>query len=68
MGAPLVVGKQPVMGDLPHLIQILKQVTAQHLLAVSSVEPFNKIILVRLARLDIANLDSLTLTPVDKDL
>ncbi len=62
------MGSLFVVSDLAHLVKILEEVTVQDLFAVGSVEPFDVSILVRLAGLDIADLDVVVITPVDEDL
>jgi broad specificity phosphatase PhoE len=43
MGTLLVVADQPFPSDLPALVKIVEQVTAQHFLPVSPVEPFEDV-------------------------
>lgn len=60
----LVVFAQPVFGDRAHLVDRLEHVRIEHLIAIGLVEGFDERVLVRLAGLDEAQLDSLFLTPL----
>jgi hypothetical protein len=59
-----VVGNEPLMGHLSHLIQIIKQVGVQHFLPVIPVEVLDKCVLVGLPWLDIAQFDVMLSVPV----
>lgn len=61
-----VVALQPAFRDLAHLFQVLEQMRAQYLLAIGLVEAFNIGILVRFAGLDVAQLDAVSLAPVNQ--
>ena len=60
----LVVSLQPVVGDLLHVGERIEQVGCQHLFSICPIEPLDERVLVRLARLDEAQLDALGLAPL----
>ena len=53
----LVVFDQPLPSDLPDLVEVLEQISTEHLITERPVEPLDERILVRLARLDVLDLD-----------
>ena len=59
MGSDFVVLVEPFGADLPHLVQRVEQEGAEHFLAVRPVESLDVSVLIRLARLDEAQLDVL---------
>jgi hypothetical protein len=63
-----VVGPQPVIGQQADLLDRFKDVGAEHFLAIAAIEALDVGILIRLARLDVAQLDALSLAPVDERL
>ena len=64
----LVVRPQPLGRHLPHLIEIVEEVGVEDLAAVRPVESFDVGVLVRLAGLDVTDLDLVFLAPVDEKL
>ena len=62
----LVVFRDPQFGDFAHLLDRLEQLGVQCLLAVGAIESLDKGILVRLARLDVEQLNLLSFAPVLK--
>ena len=62
----LVVSPQPVIGQQADLFDRLEDVGAEHFLAVASVEALDVGILIGLAWLDVAQLDAMSLAPVDE--
>lgn len=63
MRSDLVVPLKPFIGDLLHIGERIEHVRRQYLVPICSVESFDGV-LVRLARLDTADLDALGLTPL----
>ena len=66
MPSLLVVGLEPLIGYFPNLIEILEEVSVKHFVSVGSIKPLHEGILIRLAWLDIAKLNAMTLTPSPK--
>ena len=66
MGTFFVVNLDPLGADLANLVEILEHVGVQHLFPIRPVEPLDLGILVRLARLDVTQLDRMAFAPGDK--
>ncbi len=64
----LVVFVYPIAGYLTHLSQRFEHVSVEYLVAESPVEALDVGILIRLARLDVAQLDVMAAAPVREDL
>jgi hypothetical protein len=45
------------LGDFPDLLQAIKEIGIEHLMLIGSVEPFDKGILARIARLNVSQFD-----------
>ncbi len=58
----LVIFWDPQFGDFAYLLEGIEQVCIQHLLAIGAIESLDKGVLVRLARLDVEQLDLLFFT------
>ena len=60
----LVIFWDPQFGNLTHLVERIEQMCIENLLAVGTVKPFDKRILVGLSGLDEPQLDLLLLAPL----
>ena len=60
----LIVDRHPLSGDLPNLIQTLKEIEIEHFIAIGPIEPFDKRILRGATWLDMINQDPVRLSPI----
>ena len=63
MGSFGIVLFYPCPGQLPDLVQALKDVCVEYLLSIGAVEPFDVGVLGRFSRLDELQMDAVTLSP-----
>ena len=68
MGPVLVVGDEPRIGELLHVLGGHEPIGVGDLLAVGPVEPFDEGVLHGVARLDVVPGNPVPVAPVDKDL
>jgi hypothetical protein len=59
-----VVGREPGVGDLPHLVEGVEEIGVEDLLAKRAIEPLDEGILIRLPGLDVADTDTLRPAPL----
>lgn len=68
MRAVFVVIDQPTIGNCLELLKVGEQMRIEHFGAISAIEPLDKGVLIRLARLDIADRNAFGSSPFDKGL
>jgi len=66
MGALLVVGRDPFVGDLTDLVEIFKEIGIQDFMPIGPVKSLDKGILAWLAGLDVTQLDTFVLAPLNQ--
>ena len=64
MWPDLVVGLEPRLGDLAHLLEIVEEIRIQHFVAVGPIEAFDVRVLIGFPRLNVPKLDIVAVTPV----
>jgi len=68
MGPLGVVGLEPGLGDLAHLLEGVEEIGVEDFFSETPIEPLDEGILIRLSRLDIADRNALGCAPVDEGL
>ena len=66
MWALFVVDCDPLVRNLADLIKIFKQISIQEFMSVGSVEPLNKSVLARFARLDVPQFNAFCFAPLNQ--
>ena len=66
MGTVLVVAAKPAICDVSYLVEGVERGQVEDFITVRAVEPLDVGVLVRLARLDVAKLDTVAAAPVDE--